>query len=213
MRRHYIEELEAVRQDLVEMGQTTISLLDEVSRAVADPDPGPSERASELEAQTDHQHRLIHDECLNLIALQAPVAGDARLITGILEAIVDLELIGDYGYEIVKLTGDLNHKPPSEVTAQVAETTEKVRHLLSSAVESWRNRDRAQALSLRPQAAPIRDECERLYSTLSQSVSAPENRAALVDLMLVCKHLERILRHTVSVAEQAAEAAPLSEAA
>ena len=40
MRRHYIEELEAVRQDLVEMGQTTISLLDEVSRAVADPDPG-----------------------------------------------------------------------------------------------------------------------------------------------------------------------------
>jgi len=74
MRTHYIEELETVRQDLVEMGQTTISLLDEVSRAVADPDPGPSERASELEAQTDHQHRLIHDECLNLIALQAPVA-------------------------------------------------------------------------------------------------------------------------------------------
>ena len=74
MRRHYIEELEAVRQDLVEMGQTTISLLDEMSRAVADPNPGPSERASELEARTDHQHRLIHDECLNLIALQAPVA-------------------------------------------------------------------------------------------------------------------------------------------
>ena len=81
MRRHYIEELEAVRQDLVEMGQTTISLLDEMSRAVADPNPGPSERASELEARTDHQHRLIHDECLTLIALQAPVAGDARLIT------------------------------------------------------------------------------------------------------------------------------------
>ena len=134
MRRHYIEELEAVRQDLVEMGRTTIALLDEVSRGVAN--PGPSERASELEAQTDHQHRLIHDECLNLIALQAPVAGDARLITAILEAIVDLELIGDYGYEIVKLTGDLNHKPPSQITAQVAETTEKVRQLLSSAVES-----------------------------------------------------------------------------
>ena len=213
MRRHYIEELEAVRQDLVEMGQTTISLLDEMTRAVADPIPGPSERASELEAQTDHQHRLIHDECLNLIALQAPVAGDARLVTGILEAIVDLELIGDYGYEIVKLTSDLDHKPPAQVTAQVAETADQVRQLLSSAVESWSNWDRAQALSLRSQAAPIRDECERLFSTLSQSVAAFEDGVALVDLMLVCKHLERILRHTVSVAEQAAEAAPLSEAA
>lgn len=211
MRRHYIEELEAVRQDLVEMGRTTIALLDEMSRAVADPDPGPPERASELEAQTDHQHRLIHDECLNLIALQAPVAGDARLITGILEAIVDLELIGDYGYEIAKLTSDLNHKPPSQLAAQVAETAEKVRQLLSSAVESWSNRDRAQALSLRHQAAPVREECEKLYSMLWHSVSAPQDGVALVDLMLVCKHLERILRHTVSIAEQAAESAPLSE--
>src|SRR5215471_10255268 len=132
MRRHYIEELEAVRQDLVEMGQTTISLLDEMSRAVANPNPGSSERASELEAQTDHQHRLIRDECLNLIALQAPVAGDARLITGILDAIVDLELIGDYGYEIVKLTGDFHHKPPAQVTAQIAQTAERIRRLLSS---------------------------------------------------------------------------------
>ena len=117
--RYYIEELEAVRQDLVEMGQATISLLDEMSRAVAVPNSDRSERASELEARTDHQHTLIHDECLNLIALQAPVAGDARLITGILEAIVDLELIGDYGYEIVKLTGDLNHKPPSQATIAI----------------------------------------------------------------------------------------------
>ena len=58
-------------------------------------------KASELEAQTDHQHRLIHDQCLNLITLQAPVVRDARLVTGVLDAIVDLELIGDYANETV----------------------------------------------------------------------------------------------------------------
>jgi phosphate uptake regulator len=63
--------------------------------------PGPSARASELEAQTDHQHRLIHHQCLNLITLQAK---DARLVTGVLDTIVDLELIGDYAYEIVTLS-------------------------------------------------------------------------------------------------------------
>ena len=44
--------------------------------------------ASELEARTDHQHRLIYDQCLNLITLQAPVARDARFVTGVLDAIV-----------------------------------------------------------------------------------------------------------------------------
>jgi phosphate uptake regulator len=72
------------------MGGTTLSLLAEALSAIPYPRPGPSVRAGELEAQTDHQHRLIHDQCLNLIALQAPVARDARLVTGVLDAIVDL---------------------------------------------------------------------------------------------------------------------------
>jgi phosphate uptake regulator len=33
-----------------------------------------------------------------------------------------------------------------------------------------------------------------------------------VDLMLICRHLERILRHAACVADQAADAAPLSQA-
>src|SRR5580704_8899396 len=103
MRTRYAGELASVRQNLIAMGETTIALLAEGLRAVADPSPECAEKASELEARTDHQHRLIHDQCLNLITLQAPVARDARLITGALDAIVDLELIGDYAYEIVLL--------------------------------------------------------------------------------------------------------------
>ena len=44
--------------------------------------------------------------------LQAPVASDARLVTGVLDATVDLELIGDYAYEIVTLTSGIHGRPP-----------------------------------------------------------------------------------------------------
>ena len=118
MRTHYVQELESVQQNLVQMGETTIALLAEAFSAMADPTPGPSARASELEAQTDHQHRLIHDQCLNLITLQAPVARDARLVTGVLDAIVDLELIGDYAYEIVMLSSEIHGRPPSKSWAR-----------------------------------------------------------------------------------------------
>ena len=208
MRSHYVGELESVRQNLIQMGETTISLLSEAINAVADPSSGPFVRASELEAQTDHQHRLIHDQCLHLITLQAPVSSDARLVTAVLDAIVDLELIGDYAYEIVTLSSSRKLRPPSQITNQLSEVGVTIRTSLTTAIESWRTGNRDQALSVRPQEGAIRAECAMLYEKLSQLVSAPGEGGAYVDLMLICRHLERILRHAVCVADQAADAAP-----
>jgi len=212
MRTHFVSELEAVRNNLIQMGETTIALFNEALHAIADPNRGPSARASELEAQTDHQHRLIHDQCLNLITLQAPVAGDARLITGILDAIVDLELIGDYCYEIVTLCSELERRPPSQILGQIAEVGAKVRDSLAAAIDSWRTGSQDEGLSVRSQEAAIRTECDGVYEKLSRLVSSPGDAAPYVDLMLVSKHLERILRHAVCVGDQAADAAPLSRA-
>jgi phosphate uptake regulator len=59
------------------MGETTIALLTEAIHTISGRDPDSAERASELESRTDHQMRTIHDQCLSLITLQAPVARDA----------------------------------------------------------------------------------------------------------------------------------------
>ncbi len=209
---HFVTELESVRANLVQMGETTIALFSEALRAAAEPGQTPSARASELEAQTDHQHRLIHDQCLRLITLQAPVAGDARLLTGILDAIVDLELAGDYSYEIVTLSSSISRRPPSQILNQFADAGAKIQECLRTAIDSWRTGDGALALSVRPRESAIRADCGNLYEKLSQLVSTPGEGAAYVDLMLVCKHLERILRHAVCVAQQAADAAPRSSA-
>jgi len=204
----YHQELQSVRQSLVQMGETTLSLLGEALDAVGDPRAGPAARASELEAQTDHQHRLIHDQCLSLITLQAPVARDARLVTGILDAIVDLELIGDYAYEIATLCSEMGSRPPSQVLSQISGIGAKIQECLTAAIESWRSLDRTQGLSVRPQEGPIRAECGALYQKFSQLTAGPGDATIYVDLMLICRHLERILRHAACVADQAAEAAP-----
>jgi phosphate transport system protein len=211
MRIHFVQELESVRQNLVQMGETTLSLLAEALSAVAEPSSTTSSRASDLEAQTDRQHRLIHGHCLNLITLQAPVARDARLVTGVLDAIVDLELIGDYAFEIITLRSGLHGRPPSQLVGQMSMIGARVQECLSAAIGSWRSLDRAQALSVRPQESQIRSECKALYEKLSRLTASNEG-TTYVDLMLICRHLERILRHAVCVADQAAEAVPLGHA-
>ena len=203
-------ELESVRQNLVRMGETTVSLLSEALRAVAEPNPASLEKASELESQTDHQHRLIHDQCLSLITRQAPVARDARLITGVLDAIVDLELIGDYGYEMAVLGSSLGRRPPSQILAEIARLGAKTQEVLTAAIDCWRE-EHCGALSvrlpsIRPMEPGIRAECQALYEKLAKLTSSPGDATAYVDLMLVSRHLERILRHAVCVSEQARDA-------
>jgi phosphate transport system protein len=211
-RTQYLEELESVRQNLIQMGETTLALLTEAILTVSRRDSGSVERASELEAKTDHQHRLIHDQCLRLIALQAPVARDARLVTGILDAIVDLELIGDYAYEIVTLSGSMEHRPPQPIMAEISGIGSKTREALSTALEGWRSEESARTLSVKTQAVAIRAECQMLGGKLSQLTSLPGYALPCVNLMLICRQLERISRHAACVAEQAAGTAPAAGA-
>jgi len=187
------------------MGDTTIELLTEAARSISG-SADVTARASELEAQTDHQHRLIHDQCFSLITLQAPVARDARLITGALDAIVDLELVGDYAYEIVTLSGSITHRPPLLIMNQLSDLGARIRDTLSSAIDGWRGTS-GQPVSVRPLEASIRAECQTLYDKLTTLLASPVDGTPYATLLIVCKHYERILRHTVCVAEQAVAAA------
>jgi phosphate transport system protein len=201
-RTQYVMELESVRQNLIRMGETAGTLLGQALGAVVEPNPAALERASELESQTDHQHRLIHDQCLSLITRQAPVARDARLVTGVLDASVDLELIGDYAYEIATLSAGMRKRPPSQVLAEISQVGAKTREVLAAAMDAWRGERPAADPSIRSREATIRGECGTLYEKLSQLTSLPGDATPYVDLMLICRHLERILRHAVHVSEQ-----------
>jgi phosphate transport system protein len=209
-RLQYVQELESLRHDIIRMGSTAMFLLGEAFHAVSGDGAGSTERASELESQTDHQLRTIRDQCLRLITLQAPVARDARLITGILDAIVDLELIGDYAYEIVTIGGQIKHRPSSTIMNQIADIVSRARGILSAALGGWSGDPAIELPPVEPAVAGIRAECHTLYDKLSQLASAPGDAMPYVNLLLICRHLERISRHAACVAEQAAGAAPMS---
>jgi phosphate transport system protein len=206
---HYRDELELVRQHLIQMGETTITVYTEALAGIGKCDREAAERIQELETRTDHQNRMIHEECLSLITLQAPVARDARLVTAILDAIVDLELIADYANEIASLSLEMTRRPMSQVLAQIAETGARIGEMLAAAIESWRKEDRELGLSVRPRETAVRAELMNLYDKLSKLMATPGDGALYVTLLLIARHLERIMRHSVSVAEQSAAAAPL----
>jgi phosphate transport system protein len=208
MRSHFAEELESVRRNMLLMGDLTLESVSYALKCVVKTEGATYEEASELEFRIDDLNRSIHNECLNILTLQAPVARDARLVIGILEGIVDLEQIGDYAFEASDLALNSARCPVTQVTSQVVAFGEGVRDMLAIALDTWKNLDRAQGLALRSRQASVRTDCQNLTDKLNQLVTSPGGGQVYISLILICKHFERMAHHAVSVAEQAAAAAP-----
>ena len=208
IRARFAEELELVQQNMISMGELTLRTIDDALNCLTRTEGASFEKATELESKIDEWDRLIHDQALKILNLQSTVAGDARLVTGILESVVDLEQIADYAYEISDLAFQTDRRPTTQLLSQVVGAGKKVMEMLASALESWRHLDRASGLSLRSTEASIRTDSRTLTERLYQLTSAPADAQIYVNLILICKHFERMARLSASVCEQAALAAP-----
>ena len=208
VRVHFIGKLESVHRDLISMGELTLKGIAHSLDCLLRTEGATYERATELESNVDDWSRTILDQALEILVLQSPVAGDARLITGVLESVIDLEQIADYTYEISDLAFQTDRCPTNQLLSQIVAAGEKVRDMLANALDSWRRLDRALGLSVRTTEASTRNDCRALTERLYQLISARADAQIYVNLILICKHFERMARLIVYVAEQAVSAAP-----
>ena len=68
--------------------------------------------------QIDQLYRQIELDCVSLIALQAPVAQDLRMLSAIMQLVRDLERIGDYAEDLGEIAVQLFPYPPLPCMAQ-----------------------------------------------------------------------------------------------
>ncbi len=208
LRQRFVSELEDTRKELIRMGEMAESALTSAMSAFVTSSRTSAEAARALEPQIDAMHRSIHQRCLELVTLEAPVASDARLITGVLESIIDLEQVGDYADSIAELAVESRQNAFPAVMDSLRELGVRVREMLSAALDSWHALDRERALSVRTLQAAVERDYRLLFQQLGDLVTSPSDGASPLSLVLVGKYLERAGRHAVNVAEQAAEAAP-----
>jgi phosphate transport system protein len=207
-REHYTAELDRTRLDLIDMGELAEKALAYAFESLTKSDRAVAGQVRNLEAEIDAFNKSVYERCLSLLTLQAPVAGDARLITGILGASVDLELIGDYAAEIAGIALEMSSKPVSAALNDLVDAAKRVQDMLSQALNSWRSLDRDMGLSIRPMQNLVKTDCQHLVEKLTRLSATSRDNSAYVSLILICKYLERIASHAVNVAEQAASAVP-----
>jgi phosphate transport system protein len=154
----------------------------------------------------DGRYLEVHQSILTLLATQAPVATDLRLIAALLHLIKSVERMGDQCVNIAKLVPLAGHEPPSDerMLRDLVTMGKQVRVLLSQAKRAFSDRDPELARDLvrgDDVVDNLNRECFRLAIEIGDE---PDRREWAMTMMLVARALERMGDNAVDIGEQVA---------
>src|SRR5207253_5241397 len=89
-----------------------VEQLDRVLEAIEHQDVELASMVIADDDRVDGRYLEVHQGILSLLALQAPVAGDLRLVAALLHIIKHIERMGDQCVNIAKLIPLSGHEPP-----------------------------------------------------------------------------------------------------
>jgi phosphate transport system protein len=95
MVKHLERDLDRLQQDIVEMAREVEQAIVKAARALRARDPQLAQEVIDGDTGIDEGENLIEEECLKMLAVHQPVAGDLRRITAAMMINVDLERMAD----------------------------------------------------------------------------------------------------------------------
>ena len=154
----------------------------------------------------DGRYLEVHQGLLSLLALQAPVAGDLRVVAALLHVIRSAERMGDQCVNIAKLLPIVGHEAPvdDEIRAKIAKMGVLARSEVAQAKQAFllRDVDLAQDLVRQDEAVnKLNRECFQRAVEIGGDV---DSREWAMTMTMIARALERIGDNAVDVGEQTA---------
>jgi phosphate transport system protein len=202
-RSHFHEQLEQLELQLLTMGELAGDAVHRAVEAVLEHD---DEKATAVIAGDDEIDRLyveIDHGILSLLALQAPVASDLRLVSVLIHSSAHLERVGDQAVNIAKLYLITRDLPGSDVILQmIREMGDVSVSMVRCAMDAIRRRD----VELCKRLPKMDDPVDRLNRHMHLEVAKLADDPRALDwgmhMNMVARALERVGDNSVDIGEQ-----------
>jgi phosphate transport system protein len=165
-----------------------------------------AERVADRDHEVNRLYLDLESDCIDLFALQQPVASDLRFVASSFKILTDLERIGDLATNLADYAGDTGADRFPAVDVQAIGTF--AGEMVSDAMAAYESDDVAACREI----AARDDELDERCATAGQSIiadlletdaSADDEADAVLDdatrLMLILRDLERVGDHAVNV--------------
>jgi phosphate transport system protein len=205
--RHFHEELDTLKQRLLDMSGKAEAMLALSIDALMARDEGLAEAVLRADNEIDTLEIEVENLAVSLLALQQPMARDLRFIVGAIKISSDLERVGDHAVNIAEATQRLiTAGPPalSGPTPAIAQMAKRAREMLGDALRAFVRADGRLGRAV----CGMDDEVDEIHESvfrvlLTHMMENPTNITASLQLLLVSRNLERIGDLATNIAEDA----------
>jgi phosphate transport system protein len=152
----------------------------------------------------DGRYLEVHQGILSMLARQAPVATDLRLVAALLHTIRCVERMGDQCVNIAKLVPLSGYEPPKDkdILDLIERMGQLARSQVSQAKDAFATRNVALAQDLVRQDEEINRLNRQIFRRAVEVGDDLEVREWAMFMILVARCLERVGDNTVEIAEQ-----------
>lgn len=201
-RKLFDRELNSLLEEVTAMGDTVDGRIEQTIEVLRTQNATAAQEIVASDGQIDRQEHQIEKMCLNLIALQQPIASDLRVIAGCLKILTDIERVADQCSDICDIlaVGELNGN--SLALTHVLQMLEAAREMFRRAMDVFITRDTEVAKAV----CESDDVVDNMFSKIILEVcniitQNPRNVMCEVDLIFTTKYVERIADHATNIAE------------
>ena len=200
MRTAFHEQLDSLTEMLSNMCGLAGLAMDRATQALLEADLAMAEQVISDHDRLAQMQTRVEEAAFALLALQAPVAGDLRLVFGSFQNVADAERMGALALHVAKIARRRHphHALPDEVKGFFAEMGRIAVDLGNSAKEVVLSRDPKQAAQISREDDAMDQLHKQLFSVLMDT-EWKYGVAAAVDVTLLGRFYERFADHAVAI--------------
>ncbi|ELY66394.1 phosphate signaling complex protein PhoU [Natronococcus jeotgali] len=203
-RTDYQQQLEQLRTNVVEMSDAVSRRLQRALEAYERKDDALAAEVIAGDDEINRRYLELERACIELLALQQPVASDLRFVAASFKIITDLERIGDLAVNLGEYTrrAERDRYPDVDIARVGAETVAMV----EDATRAYADGDAAATRAIAARDDEIDERLERASRTVVRNLveTEPDDVDAVLEdvsrMLLTIRDIERVGDHAVNVA-------------
>ena len=202
-REQFLADLERLQDSFLEMGAMVDRQIERATQALVERDGSLADAVIRGDEEVNRRRFDLDNQAMLILAQQAPMAIDLRVVISVLSMVIDLERMGDHAKGIGHIVHMIADEPLVKPLVDIPEMSLRARAMLNNALDAFVERDVEAAYRVGEADDGVDELQDRVYRDLVEiMIKDPSTVEASTHLLWVAHNLERIADRATNIAER-----------
>jgi phosphate transport system protein len=202
-REYYLEQINQLEKEFFRMGGDSLDILTRSLKALHQKDTEEAKKVMKDSEEMADKEIELENKCIELLALQQPMAGDLRMIGTILKVLSDCRRFSRLAFDISVITLKIGDEPLLPQIEDICTMYKNVYAMVRDSFAAFDTRDVAMAKSLAGRDDVVDAQYDHIRRDLiDEMIRDPSKVDMASHLSFVARYLERAADHSCSIASR-----------